>query len=203
VSTAKSRPRRKDHADATRKALTHSAQKLFVSQGYNATSLDAIVAHARVTKGAMYHHFKDKRSLFEELVIAAQQQLSSAAAEAGSKADGYWNQLQAGIEHFLIGCSDIVYRRLVIEEGIAVLGLERWREIDETQHAAPLSALLQVLVDNGEIKNRSVPLMAHLILAMVTEAAICIATAEEPKKIQQEVVLLVRDVLNSFRPDKR
>ncbi len=57
--------RRQQYSASTKRALVDVAEELFTESGYAATSLDAIVAGARVTKGALYHHFSGKQALFE------------------------------------------------------------------------------------------------------------------------------------------
>ena len=57
--------RRAQYSASTKRALVDVAEELFTENGYAATSLDAIVAGARVTKGALYHHFSGKQALFE------------------------------------------------------------------------------------------------------------------------------------------
>ena len=48
----------------TYQSLVNSARILFVEKGYQAVSIDEISGKALVTKGAFYHHFKNKKQLF-------------------------------------------------------------------------------------------------------------------------------------------
>ena len=57
--------RRQEYSSSTRKALVKSAADLFAERGYAGTSLDEVVSAARVTKGALYHHFAGKLALFQ------------------------------------------------------------------------------------------------------------------------------------------
>src|SRR6478609_1583557 len=59
--------RRQEYSASTKRALVDVARELFATQGYTGTSLDEIVAGARVTKGALYHHFSGKQALFESV----------------------------------------------------------------------------------------------------------------------------------------
>src|SRR3954447_26278889 len=65
VSTVPGASRRQQYSARTKRALVDVAEELFTEHGYANTSLDAIVAGARVTKGALYHHFSGKQALFE------------------------------------------------------------------------------------------------------------------------------------------
>ena len=64
-AAGKAAGRRSQYSASTRRALIDVALKLFTTQGYAGTSLDAIVAGAKVTKGALYHHFSGKQAVFE------------------------------------------------------------------------------------------------------------------------------------------
>jgi AcrR family transcriptional regulator len=55
---------RSEHVEATRRAVLAAARSLFGRKGYTQTSIDEIAAAARVTKGAVYHHFAGKKALF-------------------------------------------------------------------------------------------------------------------------------------------
>ena len=69
--------RRDEHVADTRQALVDAARKLFTEQGYAATGTEEIVAAARVTRGALYHHFHDKTDLFR----AVMEQIAREVAE--------------------------------------------------------------------------------------------------------------------------
>jgi AcrR family transcriptional regulator len=65
---------RLDYSESTRQALVDSAVELFTRNGYAGTSLDAIAGRARVTKGALYHHFSGKQALFEAVMEGMRRQ---------------------------------------------------------------------------------------------------------------------------------
>lgn len=68
--------------EATRRALIDAAQKLFGEKGYVATSLDEIVAGAKVTKGAFYHHYNGKQDLFAAVYEQVKLEVSDRFATA-------------------------------------------------------------------------------------------------------------------------
>lgn len=59
--------RTKDQAEKTRDALLDAAEAVFYEQGVSRTSLEQIARAANVTRGAVYHHFRDKISLCEAM----------------------------------------------------------------------------------------------------------------------------------------
>ena len=64
------------------------AEELFTEHGYAATSLDAIVAGAQVTKGALYHHFSGKQALFEAVFERVEADASRAIQDVAARAPG-------------------------------------------------------------------------------------------------------------------
>jgi AcrR family transcriptional regulator len=52
---------------SVRERILASAVELFAGQGYDATSVQQVVTHAGVTKGALYHHFAAKEDLLFEI----------------------------------------------------------------------------------------------------------------------------------------
>src|SRR3954465_13098998 len=69
-------------AEATRRGLLKAARKLFGRQGYAGTSVDEVVRAAGVTKGALYHHFRDKDDLFRAVVEQVKVDVTASAAES-------------------------------------------------------------------------------------------------------------------------
>src|SRR6188768_3525703 len=77
--------RRQQYSASTKRALVEIAEGLFTEHGYANTSLDQIVAGARVTKGALYHHFSGKQALFEAVFERVE---ADAAREIAAAANG-------------------------------------------------------------------------------------------------------------------
>src|SRR5918996_830682 len=122
--------RRATHTEATRRALIAAGRRLFGARGYTAVSVDAIAQRARVTTGALYHHFRDKRDLFRAVYEQVDAELSERiAAEGGEHADP-WDRLIEGFDVFFDACRDEETRRIVLIDGPSVLGWEEWRQID-------------------------------------------------------------------------
>ena len=122
--------KRDDQADATRATLIAAARRLFARRGYPAVSVDEIVRAARVTKGALYHHFKDKQELFrgvvEQIQEAIRERLIAAAALRG---DGL-SQLRAACHAYLDACTEDEVGRIVVLDSPAVLGWEAWCKVN-------------------------------------------------------------------------
>lgn len=122
----------------TRTALLDAAQTLFVERGYAATSTPEICAAAGVTRGALYHHFADKRDLFvavlEREASAVREAIDNAAAPAATSAR---QALRAGADAYLAAMAERGRTRLLLIDGPAVLGPEA-QAIDNAQAGAAL-----------------------------------------------------------------
>lgn len=124
-------PRSRDQqADATRATLIATARGLFARRGYPDVSVDEIVQAARLTKGALYHHFRDKQELFrgvvEQIEQAIQERLLAAAAQPG---DGVV-QLRAACHAYLDACTEAEVGRIVVLDSPAVLGWDAWCKLN-------------------------------------------------------------------------
>ncbi|GGO93434.1 TetR family transcriptional regulator [Nocardioides phosphati] len=114
--------RRQQYSAATRKALIKAAGQLFAVRGYAATSLDAIVTEAKVTKGALYHHFSGKQGIFEAVLVDLEDQAARQIGKAMKGVKDPWDQARAGLMAFLEVLREPAYSRLVVHEAPTVLG---------------------------------------------------------------------------------
>jgi len=117
-------------AEATRGELLRVAADLFAERGYAGASLDDIAHAAGLTKGALYHHFRDKRGLFEAVVgRVLEEDLGRIQRDskrlAGERSES-WQRLLALTDLFLDGFADARHCHVVWVDGPAVLGWERW-----------------------------------------------------------------------------
>jgi AcrR family transcriptional regulator len=147
----RSRGRRAEYSAATKQALTDVAEALFTEHGYAGTSLDAIVAGARVTKGALYHHFAGKQALFEAVFERIERRASHLVREQLRDEQDPWGQARAGLRAFLEVVRDPAYRRVVIQDGPAVLGYERYREQEERSTFADVLAIVTSVPATGRL----------------------------------------------------
>src|SRR6266404_5025765 len=139
------RSRRDEYTEATRQALLSAGRNAFANEGYQAAGIEAISRAARVTRGAFYHHFEDKRALFDAVVVALQIE-AAAKIEAKAKTQRkVWDRLTEGIDAYLDVCLEPAYARIVIQEAPAALGNARYRAIEEAYPMALLTARLNTL----------------------------------------------------------
>jgi AcrR family transcriptional regulator len=190
--------RRDDHSDATRRALLKAARQVFTARGFQGASLDAVAQRARVTKGALYHHFADKQALFDAVVAGLQAEMTEAVDRQVAGEADRWARLKKGIAAFLDACGETSYRRLVIHEAPAALGMARFREVDD----AALSSFhraIAALQQRGEIDFDNARLLTRLLAALVWEAAMLLAEADEPQRLRAQALAAIYRTVDAFR----
>ncbi len=193
-------PRRTtEQADATRRQLLRQARRLFARRGYGGVSAEEIVRAARVTRGALYHHFSDKRDLFRAVFEEVEQEtLHEVAAAALAEADPWRRQLTA-LERFLDACQKRDVQQIVLRDAPSVLGWEEWRRLEERYGLGLVRAGLESLAEEGVIERQPIEPLAHVVFGSLMEAGLVIAAAEDPERARREVGDSVRRLIEGLR----
>lgn len=164
----------------TRDALLVAARDLFGRQGYDGTSTEAILEAAGVARGALYHHFVNKAELFDAVLDREMAALADTIADAARSAPDPLDSLHAGGNAYLRMALDPAVQRITLLDAPAVVGWQRWREIDREHTLGGLQAAIRRLADAGRADPSQVEMLAHMLLAAFGEAAMFVATAEHP-----------------------
>jgi AcrR family transcriptional regulator len=185
-----------ERTSATRRALLDAARDQFAERGYAGTGREQVAAAAGVTRGALHHHFGTKEGLFravvEELEAGLAEQVAVAAAAGRDPVD----ELRRGCLAFLDACMEPAVRRIVLLEAPVVLGWDAWREIDARYGLALVRAGLAGALDQVGLRPADVDPLAHLLLGALNEAALLVATADDPVRARREVGATVTLVLD-------
>ncbi|HKT83281.1 MAG TPA: TetR family transcriptional regulator [Solirubrobacterales bacterium] len=178
-----------ERTEATRGALVAAARPLFAGRGYADVSTEEIVRAAGVTRGALYHHFVGKRELFEAVYEQVEVELAEriAAGALQSNAASPLEAMRAGTEMFLEASMEPETQRIVLLDGPAVLGWDRWREIAAAHGLGLIEATLAAAVEAGAIAPQPVKPLAHVLMGALDEAAMLVARAEDPESTRAEV----------------
>lgn len=191
--------RRDENTEATRHALLLAGRELFADMGYQATGIEAISKAARLTRGAFYHHFEDKKALFDAVVVSMQ---AEAAIKIGTRAKAernVWSRLSIGIDAYLDASVEPDYRRIVIQEAPAILGDGRYGEIEETYPLAHLIATLKALKRQGEINFDDIDLLSRMIDAMICKMAVMLSESDDPVHLRSQGQQIIDSLLSCFR----
>lgn len=157
------RSRREEYAEATYEALLDSASACFFENGFGATSLDHVAQRARVTKGAIYHHFTSKRELFLAVLERQQEHSVGSVTQAGETASDAWSGIVAAVDAFLETISDPIYRRLCWVEGPSALGFEEWWACGERYEIEVIRRLLRRAAEAGVLVVEDLDMLAHVL----------------------------------------
>ena len=176
-------------SEATRAKLVAAGRHLFAKRGYAGVGTEQIVKRARVTRGALYHHFADKRDLFRAVVEALEVELVEriAAALASESPDDPIESMKLAVRTFLDAALDPGRARITLIEAPSVLGWAEWREIDARYGLGLASAALEGAMAAGRIPRQPVAPLAGIFVAALGEAGIMVATADDPGAARAEV----------------
>jgi AcrR family transcriptional regulator len=190
--------RQAERSEATTRAIETAARKLFAARGFAGTSIDDIAARAGVAKGAVYHHFASKEAIFARVLEAIQAELASAEVPAASRriADPL-DAIADAVLRWLVAASEPERKRILLVDGPAVLGWQRWREIDAQYFGAGARVAMAAVLGEGA-SEREIDAAAHLLLGAAMEAALVCATADDPKRAARLHVAALRRMLGGL-----
>jgi AcrR family transcriptional regulator len=174
-------------SEATRAKLLRVGRELFARRGYADVSTEEIVRRAGVTRGALYHHFRDKRDLFAAVVEQIEQEVMEKVAETALAAGDPWEQQSAAIGAYLDVCLEPAVQRIVLTDAPSVLGLAAWREIEAKYGLALVQAGLQNIMEAGYIEDQPIEPLAHLVLGALTEGGLLIGRSEDRQAARRAV----------------
>jgi AcrR family transcriptional regulator len=161
-----------ERRQSTRAALIAAARASFVEQGFDATSTDAVLARAGVSKGALYHHFASKVDLLAAVFEAVSRELVAQAQAAMTAEMPAPQGLGLTLKAWLRAVMDVEPRRIILETGPAVLGFARAREIEEGIALVPMRRGITRAVEQGLVTCADPDLAARLLNATVYELAL-------------------------------
>src|SRR6478735_1716457 len=193
--------RRQQYSASTKRALIDIAEELFTENGYAATSLDAIVAGARVTKGALYHHFSGKQALFEAVFERVEADAARTIHRALKASRDPWVKARTGLRAFLAVVQEPGYRRIVIQEGPSVLGYERYREQEERSTFANVLEIVRAVLSAGpwELDEAMLQTFARIFFGAMSTAGESVSSAEDPIAAATRVETAIGFILAGFQ----
>lgn len=183
----------------TRRALVSVARGLFAEQGYAGTSLEAVVAGAEVTKGALYHHFRGKQELYAEVLAQVEDDARSRIRARIEDVADPWERALVGLREFLTIAQGQEYRRIVILEGPAVLGYERFREQESGSTFGLVHDIVAGLLQPYDLPASTLTAFTRLFYGAMSTTASAVAQAPDPEQAAEETEGAVVLVLAGIR----
>jgi AcrR family transcriptional regulator len=173
-------------SESTRITLIRVARELFTELGYADTPTEEIVRRAGMTRGALYHQYRDKKDLFRAVFESVEQELNDLITRAVLRETEPIAQMRAGVDAFLDAVLDPTVRRIVVLDGPSVLGLQTWRSIDDAYSFKQVSGALHGLVAAGLLADTAVEALAHLMVGALNHAALAMAVADDVARARRE-----------------
>lgn len=192
-----------ENSAETQRRLIAAARALFAERGYAATGTEDLVAAARMTRGALYHHYTDKRDLFRAVFEDVEHDLGTRVAIAAAVATDPWEQMRAATRGFLTACLDPAIRRIVLVDGPSVLGWEEWRRIDTQYSYGMLRTALEVNMACGNLRPLPLDALAHLYVGAMNEAGLAVAAAADPAAAVDQFAATLNAVMEAQRMPAR
>ena len=184
---------------ATRSRLVATARELFGARGFAAVGTEEIVRAAGVTRGALYHQFRDKSDLFAAVAEQVEAELAEHIAQgaADDKADPMY-VLRTGARLFLQVCADPAVERIILLDAPAVLGWEAWRDMAGRYGLGLVQLALQAAIDAGSIAPQPVVPLSHALIGALNECALYVARATDPAAAREECAQIIEQILRGI-----
>jgi AcrR family transcriptional regulator len=184
--------------EETQRVLRRQARKLFAQKGYSGANTNELVERAKVTKGALYHHFTNKRELYQAVVEDMEQELVERIEAAGGAREP-WERLSAMCHAYLEACVDPALPRMLVLEAPVVLGWKTWCNLEQKYEVA---AFARCLKEAGGL-HEPAETLAQVVLGALTTGARVIATSDDPKAARAEVQKSIDRLIAGLRSTAR
>lgn len=183
--------------EETRATLLATARQVFSECGYADTSMDDLTAQAGLTRGALYHHFGDKKGLLAAVVTQIDTEMDARLQAISDSAENPWDGFRHRCHGYLQMALEPEIQRIVLRDARAVLG---GASPDSQRHCLEsMQQLIVNLIEQGMVVKAEPQALAALIYGSLAEAAFWIADGEDGNaRLAQSVAaleLLLRGLL--------
>ena len=189
----------KTETEQTIQNLLEIARQHFIACGYANVTLEEIAKEANVTRGALYHHFKNKKGIFLAVFEMVQIEIREYVESEAAKNNDSWQQLINGCRAFLEGAVQSHNQRILLIDGPAVLGWDTFRIMDEKYSMKSLKEQLQFMQKQDLIKPFSVEAMSHCLSGAMNEVVLWISGHLNQKDVIEEAMIVLHNMLEGLR----
>lgn len=189
-----------ERSAATQQTLLAAARELWGARGYAAVSTPEIARAAGVTRGAMYHQYADKTTLFLAVLEAVETDVLErlTVAVAGARPRSPADALHIAADAWLEIAAEPEVRQLVLLDAPSVLGWAGFREISHRYGLGTTEQLLSAAIESGELPPQPTRPLATILIGALDEAAMSIANAEHPAEEQAEIRTVIHNLLDGL-----
>lgn len=171
---------RADMIAETRASLIAAAREAFGTAGYAAASMDDLTAAAGLTRGALYHHFGDKKGLFAAVIDQIDAEMTVRLRAVSDRAEDRWTGFRDECAAYLAMALEPEIQRIMLRDGPAVLG-DPWSWPIQNDCIRMMTRGLDELVGDGVLAPLDPEAVARLIFGATQHAAQWIAHAPDPE----------------------
>jgi len=191
---------RAEQVEATRRAILAAARRLFGADGYSATSIDDIAREARVTKGAVYHHFESKPELFRSVYAEVEADAQARTAQAARPRSSPIDQLVQGMHAYLDAALDPEVQRITLIDAPAVLGSEPEGSPSELPGHRGVRDFVAAGMKAGAITKLDAESLAHVLRGAILQGAMVIAHSPDPIAARRRVGAVLEAMIRGLEP---
>ncbi|MDR6711662.1 AcrR family transcriptional regulator [Pseudomonas hunanensis] len=183
--------------EQTRAILLDTARQVFSEHGYAETSMDDLTAQADLTRGALYHHFGDKKGLLTAVVAQIDAEMDARLQAISDSASDPWQGFRDRCRAYLEMAREPQIQRIVLRDARAVLGTPAPQA--QLHCVASLKTLLETLMSQGLVADADAQALAVMIGGALTESALWIAEAEGQSQRLEQALAAMELLLNGLR----
>jgi AcrR family transcriptional regulator len=186
---------RKEQAAASRASLVDAARSCFTEQGYDATTVAAILERAHMARGALYHYFPDGKAEIFAAVFELVDGEYHARRDAMLNLPTAVERLKGGVDVFLELCTDGSFARIALADAPRV--------IPGQNEAGTSYALLREQVAEGisagELRQLDVDVTSMALYGAIRSAGEFVIGSEDPRASVAPAAAAIHALLDGLR----
>ena|ERR1700682_5265495 len=178
--------------------LRLQARKLFLQKSYAEAATDELVRRAKVTKGALYHHYANKQELYRAVVEDLEREVVASIEAAAAGLNDPWKRVRAMCRAYLDACSNPSTARILVLEAPVVLGWKTWCQLEQENEVASFARCLRDITSA-----ESALTTARVVLGALNTAVRVIATADDAAAARSQVEQTIERLLDGLKAGGR
>jgi AcrR family transcriptional regulator len=190
--------RTKEDTTHTINKIIEVAQIYFTKHGYASSTLEDIAKESELTRGSIYHHFKNKKGLFMVVLESIQKEIAVRIETEAEKKKDIWEQLLSGCQAFVVAAVEPQNKQILLIDGPAVLGWDTWRSIDERNSMRLLRGQLKIMKENGYLENVPIDPLAHCLSGALNELSLWMAHMPNYQESLESTMEIISQMLKGF-----